>query len=113
MKLTTEDPWSLKKFYDDQPGIRFYKGAYQMAVRWRASKAGEGDQFEAYEGRVDLVNSTMLRLAAPKLFTLVQGPPARLRPARRADDVAAEQEAEALRVWELPPQFKALALSHC
>ena len=113
MQVSTDDPWAVKRFYPDQPGIRFYKGAYMMAVRWLATKVGVGDKFEAYAGRVDLVNSTMLRLAAPQLLELVEGPPARLRAARRAGDIAAEQEAEALRVWELPPHLKALALSHC
>ena len=83
---------SFRVSYEGDFGRRF----------WRSEKVDGEDLFETYPGRVDLVNSTMLRLAGPEILQQVEGPPARLRAARRPGDIAAEKAADALRVWKLP-----------
>ena len=114
VKLVTAETAGMYSFYDDVPKTRFGAGEYMMAVEWRAMKVGTTDEY-MYEqgGRVDLVNSSQLRLAAAGIMKRIAGPPERVRVARRAADIEKERSDRVKRVWRLPAQNKALALAHC
>jgi len=114
VKLVTADTAGMHSFYDDVEKTRFDVGEYMMAVEFRALKEGSAEEYMYEPGGhgIDLVNSSLLCLAAEGVMQLIDGPPELKRVPRRPADIEKERAALLKRVWRLPLDKKALALLH-
>jgi len=116
VKLFDEENQRSIQLQDGHPKIRFGKGEYQLHVKWRSRKSEDDEEEDVYipfAGEGDLVNSTMLRLAAPHLLELVRGEEEPARAPRQPEAIAMEESREAQREWRLSAELKGRALEAC
>ena len=87
-------------------GTRFNTGDYMVAVQWyeRLSESGDGERREFIRGKrkLDVINSTELRMVGFEMGAIGAFPAA-----------AGNDDPDALLKWELPRDVEAEALTWC